>query len=164
VGALLLLVAVLAITACGGSTETTRAPDSLRFTAAGCPIDDTAFCERATLAANALVEGDVTRLVELSTVDRFPCDEVPAELFPDCAPGQTLEGHAFFTADFQVRVLSPASYRERLADLFERVDQGYSDAHGSGELRVLGVGTCGPSDLERRSYHIGATAALREES
>jgi hypothetical protein len=167
VGAVVVLMAVLAVTACGGGDETTgedpaRSQDSPRFTPTGCPIDDTDFCDRAAIAANALVEGDVARLVELSAVDRFPCDEVPAELFPDCAPGRTLEGHAFFTGDFQVRVLSPAHYRERLASLSERVDPSYSDAHGGGELRILGIGTCGPSDPENRSYHVGATAALRD--
>lgn len=161
-GAAFLLLAVLALTACGGAEEETG--EGAWFSTAGCPVEDEAFCEPAAAAANALVAGDAARLVELSKVDRFPCDEVPVELFPDCAPGKTLEGHAFFTADFQVRVLSPASYRERLADLFERVDPGYSDSHGSGGLKILGVGTCGPSDPERRSYHIGATAALRDES
>jgi hypothetical protein len=135
---------VLALAACGGDEEsapTTGAETpSAAFAADGCPVDDAAACERAALAASALQEGDTARLVELSFADTFVCDELPAEMFPDCAPGETLEGHAATGADGKIGILSAEDYEARLAEL--------------GEVTVAGVGTCGPDDPERRSYHL----------
>ena len=91
-------------------------------------------------ATSALEAGDVDRLVELSYSDEFRCDELPAELFPDCAPGKVLEGHAFTDGQGEIRILAEARYRAELDRL--------------GEAAVLGVGTCGPDDPERRSYHL----------
>jgi hypothetical protein len=139
-----MLAVVLALAACGGDEESTpttgaEAP-SATFAAAACPVDDAAACERAALAATALQEGDTARLVELSYADTFVCDELPAEMFPDCAPGETLEGHAVTGADGKIGILSAEDYEARLAAL--------------GEVTVAGVGTCGPDDPERRSYHL----------
>jgi hypothetical protein len=69
-------------------------------------------------------------------------------------------GFAVFTGELRFRVLSERAFRKRLAGLFERVEPGYSDSRGSGAVHVLGVGTCGPEDPERRSYHLAFTAAL----
>jgi hypothetical protein len=132
---------LLALAACGGGEEA--------FPAEGCPVDDPAACERATLVATALEEGDAAGLVELSYADTFVCDELPAELFPDCSPGETLAGHAVTGADGKIRILSSEEYEARLADL--------------GEVTVTGVGTCGPDDPDRRSYHLAFRSGDGEE-
>ena len=99
-----------------------------------------AACERAALAATALEEGEIAALVELSYADTFVCDDLPAEIFPGCAPGETLEGHAVTGADGKIEILSAQDYGARLAEL--------------GEVMVASVGTCGPDDPDRRSYHL----------
>ncbi|MGH3028430.1 MAG: hypothetical protein ACRDMW_07735 [Gaiellaceae bacterium] len=141
---MLALALVLALAACGGGEEsaptTSAEAPSAAFAAAGCPIDDPAACERAALAATAVEEGDTAALVELSYADTFVCDDLPAEMFPDCAPGETLEGHAVTGADGKIGILSAEDYAARLAEL--------------GEVTVAGVGTCGPEDPDRRSYHL----------
>jgi len=127
---------VLALAACGGGEEsaptTSAEVPSTAFAAAGCPVDDPAACERAALAATALEEGDTAALVKLSYADTFVCDDLPAEMFPDCAPGETLEGHAVTGADGKIGILSAGNYATRLAEL--------------AEVTVAGVGTCGPED------------------
>ena len=142
--ALLALVAVLALTACGGDEEgappTSSEASPAGFTAAGCPVDDRQACERAASAATALEEGDIARLVELSYADAFVCDDLPAEMFPDCSPGATLEGHAVTGADGKISVLDAEEYEARLAEL--------------ADATVTGIGTCGPDDPDRRSYHL----------
>ena len=64
------------------------------------------------------------------------CDDLPAEIFPGCALGQTLEGHAVTGADGKIGILSAEDYAARLAEL--------------GEVTVAGLGTCGPEDPDRR--------------
>jgi hypothetical protein len=141
---LLALASALALAACGGGEESAPA-----FAPEGCPVDDAAACERAAHAATALEEGDAARLVELSYADTFVCDDLPAELFPDCAPGETLEGHAMTGADGEIAILSADEYEPRLAEL--------------GEVTVAGVGTCGPEDPDRRSYHVAFWTPDRTE-
>jgi hypothetical protein len=144
VRAVLALALLLGLTACGGGAEsaptTTAQASSAAFAADACPVDDPAACERAALAATALQEGDAPTIVDLSYADTFVCDDLPAEMFPDCAPGETLEGHAMTGADGEIAILSAEEYEARLAEL--------------GEVEVAGVGTCGPDDPERRSYHL----------
>lgn len=133
------VLAVLALAACGGGEA--PAETSLdAYSAAACPVDDAALCGRAAAVANALVADDAGRLVELSYADEFRCDELPADLFPDCAPGRTLLGHASTDGDGRIAILSEEEYQTRLASL--------------GRPAVLGVGTCGPDDPDRRSYHL----------
>jgi hypothetical protein len=129
------LFVLLALAGCGGSDASPEA-----YPAAACPVDDAALCGRAAAAADALAAGDVDRLVALSYADEFRCDELPADLFPECAPGQILEGHPFTDGTAEIRVLTEEELRSRLARL--------------GEPVVLGMGTCGPDDPERRSYHL----------
>ena len=62
-------------------------------------MDDDQACGRAASAATALQEGDSARLVELSYTDTFVCADLPPEMFPDCSPGATLEGHSVTGAD-----------------------------------------------------------------
>jgi hypothetical protein len=144
VRALLALALALALVACGGGEEsaptTSAEAASPAFAPAGCPVDDPPACERAALAATALQEGDAGALVDLSYADTFVCDDLPAEMFPDCAPGDTLEGHAVTGADGKIAILSAEDYDSLLAEL--------------GEVSVAGVGTCGPDDPDRRSYHL----------
>lgn len=134
-----------------------------RFTAAGCPVEDAALCAKAARAANALAAGDADVLVALSRAEPFPCAELDRGVFPDCTGSEVLEGFAFFTAELRFRILSEPAFRDRLAGLFARVDPAYSDSRGPGALEVLGVGTCGPEDPERRSYHLAFTAGLAGE-
>ncbi len=119
----------------------------LRLTAEGCPIDDPDFCARATEAANAFLAGSADELVALSRADRFDCAEVPAELFPQCEPGQVLSGHAASGGNAQFEVLDAPEYRDRLDELV------------GDRAEIRGVGTCGPEDPERRSYHLSFGAA-----
>lgn len=134
------LFILLALAGCGGSDASTEA-----YPVAACPVDDAALCGRAAAAAGALDAGDVDRLVELSYADEFRCDELPAELFPGCEPGKTLEGHAFTDGAGEIRVLAEADYRAELGRL--------------GKAAVLGLGTCGPDDSDRRSYHLAFEGA-----
>jgi hypothetical protein len=136
------LFVLLALAGCGGSDASPE-----EFAAAACPVDDAALCGRAAAAADALAAGVADRLVELSFADEFRCDELPADLFPACEPGKMLEGHASTDADAKIEVLTDAEYRSQLARL--------------GEATVLGVGTCGPDDPERRSYHLAFEAGDR---
>jgi hypothetical protein len=151
VRALAAFVAALALAACGGDEEgappTNSEVSPSAFTVAGCPVDDDQACARAASAATALQEGDTARLVELSYADTFVCNDLPAEMFPDCSPGATLEGHAVTGADGKIAVLRADDYEARLAAL--------------GEVEVTGIGTCGPDDPDRRSYHLAFWAADR---
>jgi hypothetical protein len=133
------LFVLLALAGCGGSDASSEA-----YPAAACPIDDAALCGRAAAAADALASGDAGRLVELSYADEFRCDELPADLFPECGPGQALNGHPVTDGEAEIRVLSPGAFHSRLDSL--------------GEAVVLGVGTCGPDDPTRRSYHLAFEA------
>jgi hypothetical protein len=146
---LVALVALLALVACGGDEESTPPTSSetspAAFAAAGCPVEDPELCARAATAATALHEGDTAGLMELSYADTFVCDDLPPHLFPDCSPGATLEGHAVTGANGKIRVLSAEDYEARLAEL--------------GEVEVTGIGTCGPDDPDRRSYHLAFWAA-----
>jgi hypothetical protein len=108
-------------------------------------VDDDQACGRAASAATALQEGDSARLVELSYADTFACADLPPEMFPDCSPGATLEGHPVTGADGKIGILSAEDYEALLAEL--------------GETTVTGIGTCGPDDPDRRSYHVAFWAA-----
>jgi hypothetical protein len=144
----LVIAALLALAACGGNgegAEETGPHETTGFAAAGCPVDDPGLCAQAAVAATALQQGNTGRLVELSYADTFVCDDLPPDLFPDCSPGAALEGHAVTGADGKIRVLSPEDYEARLAEL--------------GEVTVTGIGTCGPDDPDRRSYHLAFWAA-----
>ena len=130
------------------------------FPAAGCPVPDPAVCERAGAAAVALTAGDVPALLELSVAEEFDCDALPAELFPDCTPGQVLHGYARSGGDGLIRILDRDAFRAELAALSDLVVPAFTDDVGTGELRVLGIGTCGPADPASRSYHLAFMVAL----
>ena len=136
------LLVLFALAGCGGSDT-----PSEEYPAAACPVDDAALCGRAAAAADALAAGDVDRIVELSYADEFRCDQLPAELFPDCKPGRILNGHPATDGEAEIRILTEEAYRSRLT--------------GLGPADVRGVGTCGPDDPERRSYHLAFAAGER---
>ena len=110
---MLALALVLALAACGEESASTTSDASSAL--AGCPVDDAEACARAAAAATALREGDTARLVELSYADTFVCDDLPAEMFPDCSADEALEGHAVTGADVKIRVLPAEEYEARLA-------------------------------------------------
>jgi hypothetical protein len=163
------VVALAVLAGCAGSdgdadsgSPVVSSPDRgvTGFPAAGCPVPDPAVCTRVGAAANALTAGDVPALLALSLVEEFDCDALPTELFPDCAPGVVRRGYARSGGQGVIRILDRDAFRAELAALSERVDPGFTDDVGTGELRVLGVGTCGPDDPAGRSYHLAFVAAL----
>ena len=148
VAALALAFAAAGCAGSGDERSPTQPTASASLTAEGCPIDDPDFCARAAEAANALLSGSADDLVALSLADRFACAEVPAGLFPQCEPGRVLSGHPVSGVDGRFEVLDAPQYRDRLSELA-----------GSSDVEVRGVGTCGPADPERRSYHLAFGAA-----
>jgi hypothetical protein len=141
---------------------TTASPAPATFPADGCPIEDLEACDVIAEAASALVGADAAALVELSRPDRFVCAELPTELFPTCAQGGVLRGHPMASAVPIFEVLPPTRYRSQVGSILGSVDPSFVDAHGAGDLAVMGVGTCGPEDIERRSYHLGMTMAVTQ--
>jgi len=169
----LALATVLPLAACGATpsaptdtTPTTAAattppPRLTHFATGGCPVADAAFCGRASAAANALVAGAVDALMALAGTETFTCDEMPAGMVANCRPGLVLRGVATFAVETQMTVATVAEFRQRLTDWLARTDANYTDDRGTGQLTVRGVGTCGPADPQRRSYHLAFTVALR---
>jgi hypothetical protein len=136
------------------------APPPTSLAGPGCPVDDAEFCGRAVAAANALLGGDPAGVLAVSAVETFTCDDLPAGIVPACRPGRVLTGHGVFAVASRISVVSAADYRQWLDDLFGRVSAGYADDRGPGRFVILGVGTCGPPDPDRRSYHLAFTVAL----
>ena len=149
------------------SRSPTMSPSSpqaepLRYEVTTCPIPDDAFCGTAVAAIEALQAGDSDRLFALSRDDRFVCAKLAAEYFPDCGVRDNLEGYALSGPTFLVEVVGGLAYRKRLEAIVSNLDPSYSDDLGNGDVRVLGVGTCGPDVPSRRTYHLAWTAAVRE--
>jgi hypothetical protein len=137
-------------------------PTPTELARSGCPVDDADFCPRAVIAANSLLTGTAADLLEVSAVETFTCDDMPAGMVSACGPGAVLTGHGVYSEASKITVVDPDDYPRWLDDLFGRVDAGYSDGRGSGRPGILGVGTCGPDDPDRRSYHVVFTVALRD--
>jgi hypothetical protein len=146
------------------TTPTAPAPRLTHFAASGCPVRDTDFCERAARAANALVTGDVVALMTLAGLEEFDCAQLPAGMVSNCRPGRTLRGVAAFTVETKMTVYPVAIFQQRVADWLARTDTAYTDERGTGEVTVYGVGTCGPDDPQRRSYHLAFAAAQRGDA
>jgi hypothetical protein len=168
-GFAVLAAVVVALAACGGEPDPPEAsPTATGSTAAasfspdGCPVQDERFCVRASAAANALVAGDAASLFDLSFSQRFDCDEVETQFFPACESNDRLAGYSVVGADFRIEVLDPGAYRSQLRAVFGAIDPSFSDEHGGGAPQVLGVGTCGPPEPGRRSYHLVWTAAASQ--
>ena len=129
----------------------------------GCPVEDEAFCEVATEAANALVAGDDQALLALSRQDTIVCDDVVIEYFPQCEAGATLHGYGLSGPQFIVDLVGEEAYVDHLDEITDRVDPAFTDELGDGAVRILGVGTCGPDEPSRRTYHLAWTAAYRSD-
>ena len=172
--AIVIALAGLSI-ACGGgddpvpSAATTPAASPIApsapqtsFPVGGCPIDDADACLVVSRAATALTASDTADLLDLSRPDRFDCEALAAELFPGCADDDVLRGHPLATSVPVFEVLARSDYRAQLEAILDNVDASFIDEHGGGAAEVLGVGTCGPEEIERRSYHLGMTMAVSE--
>jgi len=122
------------------------------FTAQGCPVDEPAFCEQATNLANALVAGDSETVFDLSRPDRFDCEGLDIEIFPQCDDRNALSGYALGTHQGEIFYLRENAYRDSLEFFVEAVDEGYTDDLGGSEMQILGVSSCGSG--AGRSYHV----------
>lgn len=147
------------------SATTTPSPPQagpLRYEVTACPIPDEAFCGTAAAVIEALQAADSDRLFALSRDDRFVCAKLAAEFFPTCDERDSLEGYVLSGPNFLVEVVGDRAYREQLDAIVSNLDPSFSDELGNGDVRVLGVGTCGPDVPNRRTYHLAWTAAVRE--
>jgi hypothetical protein len=143
------------------SGTTPPSPPSTVVDGAGCPVEDEAFCDVATEAANALAAGDDEALLGLSRVDTIDCDVVAVEYFPECDTNAVLRGYGLSDPEFLVDLVDERAYIDHLDTITGSVDPSFSDELGDGALRVIGVGTCGPDVPGRRTYHLAWTAAHR---
>jgi hypothetical protein len=166
------LVPAFLLSACASAVEpptATTSPSTLvaptdvpTHDAATCPVPDDAFCATAVQVVRALQAGDAARLFELSREGRLVCAEVATEYFPGCERRDVLEGYGLSGPDFTVEVVDAARYRERLETVMGGLEPSFADDVGSGEVRIVGVGTCGPDIPGRRTYHLAWTAAASE--
>jgi hypothetical protein len=141
------------------ASSSSTPPAAGALDASGCPEEDAAFCAVAADVGNALVEGDIADLMALNRIDTIVCADVSAEYFPGCAQADTVEGHGVSDAGLLVTMLDTAAYRDRLGRMIDAIDPSFIDPLGDGAVRLLGVGTCGPDQPGRRSYHLAWTAA-----
>jgi hypothetical protein len=144
----------------GPPAATPSVPPPTRLAAPGCPVDAADFCGPALVAANGLLAGDAGAVRRVSAVETFTCDDMPAGVVPACRPGAVLRGHGVYSVANKIGVVPAGEYAGWLDDLFGRMAPEFSDDRGPGRAVVLGVGTCGPDDPQRRSYHLAFTAAL----
>jgi hypothetical protein len=158
------LAVATAVAGCGNRTPATPPVTSVQpaptaLARAGCPVADEEFCAQALVAASGLLAGDAAAMREVTVPETFECDDLPAGMVPACRPGATLTGQGVYSVTAKITLVpDPLSW---LADLVGRIDPGYADDRGPGHPVVLGVGTCGPDDPDRRSYHLAFTVALR---
>ena len=136
--------------------------EPLRYEVTTCPIPDEAFCSTAVEVIEALRAADSDRLFAISRDDRFVCARLAVEYFPACEEDDLLEGYALSGPNFLVEVAGERGYREQLDAIVSNVDPSFSDELGNGDVRVIGVGTCGPDVPRRRTYHLAWTAAVSE--
>jgi hypothetical protein len=128
---------------------------------AGCPVRDEQFCATAVAVADALGTGNAQRLLELSREDQLDCGDVSVEYFPDCTTADAVvEGHGLSGPDLLVNLIDRGEYEEWLRAITTGIDPSYTDELGDGSVRLIGIGTCGPDEPGRRTYHVAWTAAL----
>lgn len=143
-----------------GPPPTTTGPVSTvpSFTAAGCPVDDEALCERAAFLANALVLSDPAAVFDLSRHVSLSCADLDEALFDQCEDEPRLEGYMVGTYQREFFVVGPNAYRDNLDFFVRAIDEEYSDELGGPEMRIVGVSTCG--DGADTSHHLVYTAGL----
>jgi hypothetical protein len=144
------------------ATSTTTLSASIVLDPAGCPVRDEAFCVVAAEAANALAAREAGQLLELSRSGTINCVEVAREYFPGCESQEVIDGYGLSGPDLLVELVTRDAFAVRLEAITGSVDPSFSDQHGDGGVRVVGVGTCGPDEPGRRTYHLAWTAALIE--
>lgn len=127
------------------TAQTTFAPQ-------GCPVDDPAFCDRASGLATALVQTDADAVFELSASERSRCAGLDEEIFLQCEERDVLRGYAVGDYQGHIFYLSANRYRGYLEFFVEAVDEEYTDDFGGSEPQIVGVSTCGEGD--GRSYHL----------
>lgn len=136
-----------AATAATGSepSETTSAAP-VAFDPEGCPVDDPAFCGRASALATALARQDADAVLRLSLSERFDCTGLDDEIFPQCEERNALKGYAVGDYQGHVFYLSAVRYEGYLEFVVEAVDDEFTDEFGGSEPQIVGVSTCGSGD------------------
>jgi hypothetical protein len=127
---------------------------------AACPVPDEAFCATATEAAVAVSRRDARQLMALSRSDSIRCADVAPEYFPGCQTDDVLEGYGLSGADFTVELVDEEAYLDALKGLTGGRADSFVDEIGDAQLQIVGVGTCGPDEPTRRTYHLAFTTAL----
>jgi len=162
---LVALTVSVALTPCVANGDVSGAdlplPPGTVIDGSGCPVEDDAFCDVATAAANALADGDADALLELSRLDTINCDDVAIAYFPQCETSAVLRGYGLSDPQFLVQFVDEHAYVDHLGAITGRIDPSFSDELGDGALSVIGIGTCGPDLPGRRTYHLAWTAAHR---
>lgn len=116
------------------------------FDPAGCPVDDLAFCRRASALADALLHHDGDAVLRLSLSERFDCAGLDDDIFPQCEDRNVLRGYAVGDYQGHVFYLSDNRYRGYLGFVVEAVDDEFTDEFGGSEPQIVGVSTCGSGD------------------
>ncbi len=130
---------------------------------AGCPVRDESLCGTAIEIVEALVAGNAAALYDLSRVDRIDCVDMNVEYVPGCATADVLEGHGLSDASLIVDIVDDEAYRSWLTAVTTALDPDFADDQGSGAVEVIGIGTCGPDEPGRRTYHVAWTAGLESD-
>jgi hypothetical protein len=135
--------ATAATGAAGSESPEATGDEPASFDPAGCPVDDPAFCGRATALANALVQHDGEAVFNLSLSERSECGGLDEEIFPQCEDRRALKGYAVGDYQGHIFYLSANRYRGYLGFVVEAVDDEFTDEFGGSEPQIVGVSTCG---------------------
>jgi len=107
---------------------------------------------------DALLAGDAAAVVAHSREDIIDCSEIAREHFPGCATADVLEGYGRSDAGLIVEFVDADTYAATITEVLDEIDPSYGDELGDGSMRLVGVGTCGPDEPGRRTYHLAWTA------
>jgi hypothetical protein len=132
--------------ATGSETPEPTAAQPVAFDPDGCPVNDPAFCGRASALATALIQHDGDAVFRLSLSERFDCAGLDEEIFPQCEDRDVLRGYAVGDYQGHVFYLSDDRYRGYLGFVVEAVDDEFVDEFGGSEPQIVGVSTCGSGD------------------
>ena len=155
------LALLLLLSACASDSKpaattapTTTTVATVAFVATDCPVGDETFCATAAQAANALGARDADALLALSRADRIVCAEMAPGAIAGCESNDVLEGHGVSGPDLVTTLVSEDEYLVRL--------QGLTTEIVPGSMQLFGVGTCGPNQPDRRTYHLSWTADVND--